>query len=101
MPQGVTERLSKPPGDDDLPGQSIGLPGRHPGTQVFDGATLGGLHQLMDGALAIVRSGAYHHGAGEVRTVAIDLGAEIDQQQLAHRQVPLAGPGVGQRRPGS
>ena len=95
----VAERLAKSPSRDHFAGEGIGLPARScrhaapPSARV-----LGRPDEVVDGSLPLVGAGAHYHGAGEVGTVAVDLGAEIEQQPLPGAQPPVARARVGQRR---
>ena len=66
---------------------------------MLDRPTLGGLHQVVDGALPLVGSTAHHHRAGQVGAVPVHLGAEIQEQEVSGADRALARPRMRQRGP--
>src|SRR5215208_3192009 len=101
MTQGVAERLAEPPGSDDLASQGVTFPGRHSGPEVLDSPPLGRLDEIVNHALQLVSLGSDYRGPGQIGTVSVHLGAEVDQEQLTSTNRPLGGAGVGECRPGS
>ena len=65
-----------------------------------DGSRLRGPHRLVHQPLPLVGPGPDHDRPGQVGTVSAHLGTEVKQQPVPRADDPVAGPGVGQRRPG-
>lgn len=91
MPERLTEARRGYP----VPSQSVGFPARHACANALAGGPLGILHDPMDLSLPRVGPRPHHYRAGEVGTIALELGPEVEEQELALPDGPGSSPGVG------
>ena len=83
VPQRMPEGVAEPARRQQLPGQRVRLAAGHARPNVLAGPELRRAHRLVDRPLPLVGPAAHDDRARQVRAVAVQLGPEIDQQQLA------------------
>src|SRR6187402_3694907 len=100
VPEAVAEALAVPSGGDQLAGDPVDVLGLGAGPNRGKRRRLRFVHGLVDhtGGLAWLAS---CEGPGAVRAVAVELGAHVEDDQLAQADLALAGLGVGQRAIGA
>src|SRR5260221_1846775 len=94
--QRMAERLLVSRRRDDVPRQRVGFAPREAGPDRLASDALRPLHDLVDLPLPDIRRGADDHRTGQIGTVALELGAEIQQEPLAFSNLPRVGAGMRQ-----
>src|SRR5438132_131287 len=73
----MAERLAEPPRRDRIARQRVGIPPGHPGTHTSTRALLRFADQSVQHPLPLGCPRPHHHGARDVRTVAVHLSPEV------------------------